>query len=1200
MVVVHSRNTVVNVVSLILALFVLSGCLEKQENGFADSIGDPITLTGSVGDGPIVNADMRVLGNSGDVLAAFLSDSTANYSVTVDVVGNNFPLIVDATGGTDLVTGLGPDFRLVSTVLSANEQTTANLNPFSTMIVALAEQMDGGLVAGNMVSAEDIVVAELNSGLNEIAANGVLRSAINDSNLAEIVKSSETLAEMFRRTSKRLNDSGFPVSIDDFIAVIAADLTDGVVDGRGAAGADPRTSAVAVLVYGQVLLEAMANELRVDGRNVAAAMNDAIVRVGNAPVRFVEDLPVTDRMIAKARVALAAAYAVTQDPSIRELHTAVSGMRGGMDATLIRSLMPPNFDTRMDAILGIIASSDNATIELVNEVARTDGTIEAGNRQPQIAGLPATAVAPGSDYMFVPEATDPDGDVLSFQGGNIPGWASFDTMTGTISGRPGTDDIGSYSDVTITVSDGELAATLDPFTITVTTGNSPPVISGSPPRSVLAGDTYAFTPAASDPDDDALTFSISNRPAWASFDVTTGTLSGMPGDADAGQYGNIVITVTDGELTASLAAFSINVTIANSPPTISGSPPRTVTVGQSYSFTPTASDTDGDTLTFSISNKPPWASFDTATGTLSGAPVDTDAGQHGNIVITVTDGVLTDSLAPFAIEVSVANSPPTIDGSPQQTVIVGQAYSFTPTAGDTDGDALLFTISNRPAWASFDSATGAISGTPAPGDVGNYSDVNITVSDGELTDTLGPFTITVTTSNSPPVISGSPPGTVAAGVGYTFTPTASDPDDDTISFSISNKPAWASFNTTTGRLSGTPGNADAGQYGNIVITVTDGELTDSLAAFTIEVTAVNSPPTIGGSPPSTVTAGQAYSFTPTASDPDDDTLSFSISNRPAWASFDTATGAIGGTPGAGDAGSYSNVTITVSDGEFTDTLGPFTISVTVDNSPPVISGSPPGAVVAGDTYTFTPTASDPDDDTLSFSISNRPSWAAFNTTTGTLSGTPDNGDAGQYGNIRITVTDGELTDGLAAFTIEVTAVNSPPTIGGSPPRTVTAGQSYSFTPTSSDPDGDDLTFTVANLPSWATFDSSTGTVTGIPADADVGNYTGVRVTVSDGTDTASLQWSVEVEAVSLGSLTLSWTAPTRNTDGTQLTDLAGYRIYWGRTSGNYTESVTVDNPGLTSYVVENLSSGTYEFVTTSFNTSGVESEMSAPATGTVP
>lgn len=72
-----------------------------------------------------------------------------------------------------------------------------------------------------------------------------------------------------------------------------------------------------------------------------------------------------------------------------------------------------------------------------------------------------------------------------------------------------------------------------------------------------------------------------------------------------------------------------------------------------------------------------------------------------------------------------------------------------------------------------------------------------------------------------------------------------------------------------------------------------------------------------------------------------------------------------------------------------------------------------------------------------------------------------------------------------------------------------------------------------------------------------------------------------------------------NTDGTALTDLAGYRIYWGQTAGNYPNSVSINNPGITTYVIENLASGSYTFVATSFNTDGVESGYSAPATKTV-
>lgn len=86
---------------------------------------------------------------------------------------------------------------------------------------------------------------------------------------------------------------------------------------------------------------------------------------------------------------------------------------------------------------------------------------------------------------------------------------------------------------------------------------------------------------------------------------------------------------------------------------------------------------------------------------------------------------------------------------------------------------------------------------------------------------------------------------------------------------------------------------------------------------------------------------------------------------------------------------------------------------------------------------------------------------------------------------------------------------------------------------------------------------------------------------------------------SLGSATLSWTAPTRNEDGTPLTDLAGYRFYWGTSSGNYPNSETVNNPGITTYVIEDLAPGDYEFVTTSFNSSGVESRRSNPATITI-
>ena len=81
---------------------------------------------------------------------------------------------------------------------------------------------------------------------------------------------------------------------------------------------------------------------------------------------------------------------------------------------------------------------------------------------------------------------------------------------------------------------------------------------------------------------------------------------------------------------------------------------------------------------------------------------------------------------------------------------------------------------------------------------------------------------------------------------------------------------------------------------------------------------------------------------------------------------------------------------------------------------------------------------------------------------------------------------------------------------------------------------------------------------------------------------------------SSGTVTLSWTPPTQNMDGSYLTDLAGYNIYYGLTEGQYSQRINIDNPGIATYVVTNLSPNTYYFVATSYNTNGVESPYSQP------
>jgi len=359
--------------------------------------------------------------------------------------------------------------------------------------------------------------------------------------------------------------------------------------------------------------------------------------------------------------------------------------------------------------------------------------------------------------------------------------------------------------------------------------------------------------------------------------------------------------------------------------------------------------------------------------------------------------------------------------------------------------------------------------------------------------------------------------------------------------------------------------------------------------------AANKPPVISGAPATSATVGVTYSFRPTASDPEGRTLTFSISNKPAWAWFSKTSGRLGGTPSTSHIGKYSNIIIRVSDGVSSASLPAFSISVkSATNQAPKISGIPGTSATIGAGYSFQPTASDPEGKALAFSISNKPAWASFSTSTGRLSGTPSAASVGTYSSIVIRASDGVSTASLPAFSITVKSTsNGAPTISGTPANSATVGAAYSFQPSASDPDGQALTFSIANKPSWASFSTSTGRLSGTPSSTGVGSYTGIVIGVSDGSATASLpSFTLTVQQVQTGSATITWTPPTTNTDNSALTNLRGYRIYFGTSSSNLSQMVDIPNPGISSAVIEALASGTWYFAVKAYNTSNVESSLS--------
>ncbi len=172
---------------------------------------------------------------------------------------------------------------------------------------------------------------------------------------------------------------------------------------------------------------------------------------------------------------------------------------------------------------------------------------------------------------------------------------------------------------------------------------------------------------------------------------------------------------------------------------------------------------------------------------------------------------------------------------------------------------------------------------------------------------------------------------------------------------------------------------------------------------------------------------------------------------------------------------------------------------------------------------------------------------------------------------------------------------------GVPAAEVNYGSPYSFTPTVSAPAGTALAFSIQNKPAWAAFDSSNGALTGTPGLADVGTDANIVISVSGGTSSTSLAaFTISVNEVSNGAATLDWSGVTQTLADTTLGDLAGYVVYYGTSADNLNQHVKLANPGLTTYVVTNLASGTWYFGIAGYTKNGVEGVVSSVVQKTIP
>jgi hypothetical protein len=190
-----------------------------------------------------------------------------------------------------------------------------------------------------------------------------------------------------------------------------------------------------------------------------------------------------------------------------------------------------------------------------------------------------------------------------------------------------------------------------------------------------------------------------------------------------------------------------------------------------------------------------------------------------------------------------------------------------------------------------------------------------------------------------------------------------------------------------------------------------------------------------------------------------------------------------------------------------------------------------------------------------------------------------------------------------------TVTHAATSIYGTPKTTATATRWWAFQPWATDTDHRAVTYTIRNKPYWASFNPRYGHLYGVPSAANIGTYSNIVITASDGVSSASLPaFSLTVSALgsnsgtgtggttppppTTGSATVNWVPPTQNTNGSSLTNLAGYTITYGTSPTQLTSTVKVANAGLTSYVIENIPAGTYYFGVEAYNSAGQTSKVS--------
>jgi len=630
------------------------------------------------------------------------------------------------------------------------------------------------------------------------------------------------------------------------------------------------------------------------------------------------------------------------------------------------------------------------------------------SNQPPVATPLTLVVQEDVSTNMVLLASDPDGDALSYQIQTQPLHGVISGVAPNLIYTPNSDFNGSDS-LTYFVNDGLLDSNITTVTFDVQAVNDAPV---TVPQtvSVIEDATLTVVLSATDIDSATLTYLVTQNPTNG---VLTGVAPNLVYTPNSNFNGtdSFAFVANDGVIDSNTSLVSITVTAENDAP-VADAQTLTTNEDTALPILLTASDVDGDSLTYSIITQP-------ANGVITGSAPNlvytpnAEFSGTDSLTFTANDATLDSNSATVTIDVQAVNDAP-VAQSQAVTLDEDTTTNIVLSATDIDSATLTYTIIQSPTNGTLSGAAPNLVYTPNS-DFNGADSFSYLANDGLLDSNTATVTVNVQAINDAPVAQ-QQTITLAEDSSANIVLTATDIDSPTLTYTVNVAPLNGVLSGVAPNIVYTP-NANYSGSDSLSFTVNDSLLSDT-AQINITVTPTNDAP-IANNIDVTTAFNTAAAIVLTGTDPELDPLTYSIVTQPSNGVLTGADENYTYTPAVDFSGTDSFQYV-VNDGEFDSTVATVTITVEVSqvpsvNSTPVLFG------FVGTNYVYDVDASDPNNLPLQYTLINPPQGMTIDALTGEINWLPQT--AGLY-DITLSVSNGVSTPGIQSYQIQIVNAES--------------------------------------------------------------------------------------------------------------------------------------------------------------------------------